>query len=86
MVQVAILILDQEPCTALFIEVVDVEHNNGREEVHCIRNPSTYSKTNPSSFSTIPISKLRLEVERDSAVTHQLLKVYCKNNRTDQSR
>lgn len=73
---------DQEPCTAMFIEVVDSLENEGVEEVHAIFDPSVYLRHDSSTFTIIPLERLREHVERNEQ-HYQLLKVYCKDKRTD---
>lgn len=69
---------DQEPCTALFVEVVDAVENEGIEEVHCIDEPFKYDRKDPSTYKKIDVEMLRDEVENDEP-QYNLLKVYCKN-------
>lgn len=75
---------DQEPCTALFVEVVDKSDNNGIEEVHAIPDPAAYSKDNAETFVKIPVEDLREHVENDES-SHPLMKVYVKDNRNKSS-
>ncbi|KAJ3256592.1 mitofusin [Boothiomyces macroporosus] len=75
---------DQEPCTALFVEVVDKSDNNGIEEVHAIPDPAVYSKDNAETFVKIPVEDLREHVENDES-SHPLMKVYVKDNRNKSS-
>ncbi|KAJ3267729.1 mitofusin, partial [Blyttiomyces sp. JEL0837] len=56
---------DQQPCTALFCEVVDVDQNDGIEEVHGVRDPSSYVRTDPSTFDRLDIRHLREIVEEN---------------------
>ncbi|KAJ3160829.1 mitofusin [Geranomyces michiganensis] len=71
---------DQQPCTALFAEVVDAEQNQGLEEVHGINNPLAYDRTDPTTFTRFDFKHLRQVVE-DNDEEYQLLKVYCKDKR-----
>ncbi|KAJ3323509.1 mitofusin [Boothiomyces sp. JEL0866] len=75
---------DQEPCTALFVEVVDKSDNNGIEEVHAISDPAIYSRENPDSYIKIPVGDLREHVENDES-SYPLMKVYVKDNRNKSS-
>ncbi|KAJ3274331.1 mitofusin [Terramyces sp. JEL0728] len=75
---------DQEPCTALFVEVVDKSDNNGIEEVHAISDPAVYSRDNPDSYITIPVGDLREHVENEES-NYPLMKVYVKDNRNKSS-
>ncbi|KAJ3153904.1 mitofusin [Geranomyces variabilis] len=71
---------DQQPCTALFAEVVDAEQNQGLEEVHGINNPLAYDRTDPTTFTRFDFKHLRQVVE-DNDEEYELLKVYCKDKR-----
>ena len=62
------------------MEVVDVNENDGVEEVHGIQNPAIYSRSDTSTFVKIPLDHLRQHVESD-AEHFQLLKVYCRDHR-----
>ncbi|KAI8898415.1 P-loop containing nucleoside triphosphate hydrolase protein [Globomyces pollinis-pini] len=75
---------DQEPSSAMFVEVIDIIENGGIEEVHAIENPESYSKSDPSTFRRFPITQLREEVENEENVI-PLLKVYCTDGRKDSS-
>jgi mitofusin len=70
---------DQEPCTALFVEVVDAAENDGVEVVHGIHEPDNYNRLDASTYKSIPIEGLREEVENDEP-QFQLLKAYCKDS------
>jgi mitofusin len=71
---------DQQPCTALFCEVVDSDQNDGVEEVHGIRDPANYNREDPSTFERFEVAKLR-DVVEENLEGYDLLKVYCKDNR-----
>ncbi|KAJ3023872.1 mitofusin [Thoreauomyces humboldtii] len=71
---------DQQPCTALFAEVVDAEQNDGVEEVHGINDPLAYNRLDPSTFTRFDFRHLR-EVVEDNEEDYELLKVYCKDKR-----
>ncbi|KAJ3111656.1 mitofusin [Phlyctochytrium bullatum] len=71
---------DQQPCTALFCEVVDVQQNQGVEEVHGIRDHTAYQRTDPSTYAVLDIATLRETVE-DNVDGFELLKVYCQDSR-----
>ncbi|KAI8804468.1 P-loop containing nucleoside triphosphate hydrolase protein [Cladochytrium replicatum] len=71
---------DQQPCTALFAEVVDVAQNYGVEEVHGIKEGVTYDKSDPNTFDRMDIRHLRTVVE-DNEGGYELLKVYCGDDR-----
>ncbi|KAJ3051933.1 mitofusin [Rhizophlyctis rosea] len=71
---------DQQPCTALFAEVVDVAQNDGREEVHGISDPTKYQRNDRSTYDLLDFSNLR-EIIEENEHNYELLKVYCKDGR-----
>ncbi|KAI9202193.1 uncharacterized protein BJ171DRAFT_187251 [Polychytrium aggregatum] len=71
---------DQQPCTALFCEVVDAEQNDGIEEVHGIHDPEGYNRLDSTTFTRLDIRHLRDTVEENEE-NFELLKVYCRDNR-----
>ena len=73
-------LLDQEPCTALFVEVANVEQNDGIEAVHGIREPQSYNRLDTTSFDEIPLDNLKDQVEKENS-EYKLLKAYCKDYR-----
>ncbi|KAJ3095968.1 mitofusin [Phlyctochytrium planicorne] len=74
---------DQQPCTALFCEVVDADQNDGLEEVHGIKDHLLYDRTNPDTFTKLDVSTLR-EVVEDNFGGFEMLKVYCRDSRPKQ--
>ncbi|KAI9096114.1 P-loop containing nucleoside triphosphate hydrolase protein [Phlyctochytrium arcticum] len=73
---------DQQPCTALFVEVVDAEQNNGKEEVHGIRDPAQYDRTDASTYERFDFRHLRHVVEENEE-QYELLKIYCTDYRKE---
>ncbi|KAJ3208961.1 mitofusin, partial [Entophlyctis luteolus] len=71
---------DQQPCTALFCEVVDSIQNNGVEEVHGIKDASKYDPNNPDTYVAFSINVLR-EVVEENEPGFEMLKVYCHDGR-----
>ncbi|KAJ3296186.1 mitofusin [Borealophlyctis nickersoniae] len=71
---------DQQPCTALFAEVVDVEQNDGVEEVHGISHPEGYDRTDPRTFTRLDFRHLR-EIIEENEDNFELLKIYCTDRR-----
>ncbi|KAJ3292292.1 mitofusin [Rhizoclosmatium sp. JEL0117] len=71
---------DQQPCTALFTEVVDAVQNRGKEEVHGIKDASKYNPLDPDTYTPFAVSKLR-EVVEDNEEGYEMLKVYCHDAR-----
>ncbi|KAJ3092286.1 mitofusin [Quaeritorhiza haematococci] len=74
---------DQQPCTALFAEVVDADQNDGIEEVHGIRDPADYKREDPTTFTRFDLRHLRRVVEENEE-GYELLKVYCRDRRERQ--
>ncbi|KAJ3121394.1 mitofusin [Nowakowskiella sp. JEL0407] len=75
---------DQQPCTALFCEVISKAENMNREEVHGIphENIEKYDISDPSSFTVCDIRDLR-EIVEDNEQNWDLVKVYCDDDRVD---
>ncbi|KAI8620171.1 P-loop containing nucleoside triphosphate hydrolase protein [Chytriomyces sp. MP71] len=71
---------DQQPCTALFAEVVDASQNDGKEEVHGIPDASKYDRTDPFTYTAFSIDILR-EVVEENEPGYEMLKVYCSDTR-----
>ncbi|KAJ3011737.1 UNVERIFIED_CONTAM: mitofusin [Siphonaria sp. JEL0065] len=71
---------DQQPCTALFCEVVDAIQNNNIEEVHGIVNAALYNQNDPSTYTAFKIDILR-DVVEDNEPGYEMLKVYCHDAR-----
>ncbi|KAL9050449.1 MAG: hypothetical protein Q9162_006630 [Coniocarpon cinnabarinum] len=49
---------DDQPCTSIFCEVLDVGFNGGVEEVHAIPLGSTYDRNDERTYDVFPLSKL----------------------------
>lgn len=49
---------DEQPCTSIFCEVLDVRDNGGLEEVHAIPIGLTYSRNDESTYRVFPLEKL----------------------------
>lgn len=49
---------DDQPCTSIFCEVLDVGLNGGVEEVHAIPNGSTYDRDDERTYDVFPLTKL----------------------------
>ncbi|KAK7530698.1 uncharacterized protein J3D65DRAFT_133039 [Phyllosticta citribraziliensis] len=70
---------DQQPCTSIFCEVLDVRENGGVEEVHAIPIGSVYNRDNEASYDVYTIPQLEdivTENERYSSC-----KIYVKDIR-----
>lgn len=73
---------DQQPCTTHFCEVVDANQNDGKEEVHAIRDPEKYDRTNPATFDRYDIRHLPMMVTENAEKNdYNLFKVYCNDQR-----
>lgn len=75
-----VLTEDQQPCTAVFCEVIDAKaENHGIEEVHAVPIGITYEKGNHDTFIQHPLKNIAdLVYECDK---YSLLKVYVVDNR-----
>ncbi|OCK81352.1 hypothetical protein K432DRAFT_326482 [Lepidopterella palustris CBS 459.81] len=49
---------DQQPCTSIFCEVLDVRENGGVEEVHAVPIGSVYNRHDESTFSVFSLQEL----------------------------
>ena len=71
---------DQQPCTAIFCEVLDVRENGGIEEVHAIPHGSTYNRNDESTYEVFPLKKLEdIVVDADR---YAMCKIYIKDIRS----
>ncbi|KHN96235.1 GTPase FZO1 [Metarhizium album ARSEF 1941] len=71
---------DQQPCTAIFCEVLDARDNAGIEEVHAVHKECTYSRHDESTYDVYPLIALEKIVTDNEAYTQ--CKVYVKDIRT----
>ncbi|KYK56646.1 hypothetical protein DCS_03648 [Drechmeria coniospora] len=65
---------DQQPCTAIFCEVLDARENAGIEEVHAVHRDTTYSRTDESTYDVFPLKELESIVSDNTTYTQ--CKVY----------
>jgi len=72
--------VDQQPCTTLFCEVHDAADNDGKEEVHVIKEGATYSINDESTYTPYSMSELQ-DVVADSDAQH-VLKLYVNDARS----
>lgn len=81
---------DQQPCTSLFVEVIDAKDNSNREEIHAVAAPeakpmpsffelnSVYRQQDKSTYDLYSLAQLREIVLKNEATSHYgVLKVYC---------
>lgn len=75
---------DQQPCTAIFCEVLDAKENGGVEEVHAVHKDTTYDRNDESSYDIYSLMDLeKIVVDNDK---YMQCKVYVKDVRSiDQS-
>lgn len=75
---------DQQPCTSIFCEVLDVRENSGIEEVHAIPIGATYSRNDESTYHVYALNQLdKIVVDHDR---YSQCKIYIKDIRSvDQS-
>lgn len=71
---------DEQPCTSIFCEVLDVGANAGVEEVHAIPVGLTYNRNDESTYKVFPLQKLE-SIVTDSEHYAQC-KVYVKDDRS----
>ena len=75
-----ILPVDQQPCTSIFCEVLDVEQNAGVEEVHAVPIGSTYNRNDERTYRVFAIKELEKIVIDDEKWAQ--CKVYVKDIRS----
>ncbi|KDQ62052.1 hypothetical protein JAAARDRAFT_29952 [Jaapia argillacea MUCL 33604] len=72
--------VDQQPCTTAFCEVHDAAENDGKEEVHIIKDGSSYSVSDESTFTRASLQDLE-EIVAENENSHQILRVYLADSR-----
>lgn len=75
---------DQQPCTAIFCEVLDAKENSGVEEVHAVHKDTSYNRNDESTYDVYSLVELeKIVVDNDK---YMQCKVYVKDVRSiDQS-
>jgi mitofusin 2 len=77
--------VDQQPCTTLFCEVLDVQDNDGIEEIHAIKDITSYKRTDSSTYTVIAWKDLYdIIVNNEESGDYTQLKVYTKDRRNAQ--
>jgi GTP-binding protein EngB required for normal cell division len=71
---------DQQPCTSIFCEVLDVRENAGLEEVHAIPNGSTYNRNDERTYKVFGLECLE-KIVTDNEKWSQC-KIYIKDIRS----
>jgi mitofusin 2 len=72
---------DQQPCTGIFCEVLDVRENEGVEEVHAVHKSMIYDRKNESTYTVYSLDDLENIVEETGRFTQA--KIYLKDRRPD---
>ena len=72
--------VDQQPCTTAFCEVHDATENQGKEEVHVVKDGMTYDINNSSTFTRGDIADLE-EIVADNETTQPMIKLYLADTR-----
>ncbi|KAG2130645.1 uncharacterized protein EDB93DRAFT_1331993 [Suillus bovinus] len=72
--------IDQQPCTTAFCEVHDAAENNGKEEVHIIKEGVVYDIADESTFTRVSLSDLETIVTDNEGV-QPVLKMYLSDSR-----
>lgn len=71
---------DQQPCTAIFCEVLDAKENGGIEEVHAVHKDITYDRNDESTYDTYSLTELeKIVVDNDK---YMQCKVYVNDVRS----
>lgn len=71
---------DQQPCTAIFCEVLDAKENGGIEEVHAVHQGSSYDRNDESTYDSYSLSDLeKIVIDNDK---YMQCKVYVKDARS----
>lgn len=72
--------VDQQPCTTAFCEVHDAAENQGKEEVHTLKEGVTYDINDESTFVRGTIEELE-DIVAENESTQQMLKLYLSDTR-----
>lgn len=71
---------DQQPCTAIFCEVLDARENAGIEEVHAVHREVTYNRNDESTYDAYSLQELeKIVIDNEKYIQ---CKVYVKDVRT----
>ncbi|GAA5842792.1 hypothetical protein JCM11251_001492 [Rhodosporidiobolus azoricus] len=70
---------DQQPCTTVFTEVIDADVNDGKEELHAIKDAAKYDRTDSSTFDRYALEEI-YDVQ-DTGDEYYIVKAYVKDNR-----
>ncbi|KAL1743687.1 hypothetical protein HDZ31DRAFT_40410 [Schizophyllum fasciatum] len=74
--------VDQQPCTTAFCEVHDAAENEGKEEVHVVKEGASYDIRDEATYTRAPISDLEEIVgENEDNENQVLIKLYLADTR-----
>ncbi|KOS20967.1 Transmembrane GTPase fzo1 [Escovopsis weberi] len=71
---------DQQPCTAIFCEVLDARENSGVEEVHAVHKQTIYDRNDESTYDVFSLQQLENIVIDNETYTQ--CKIYVRDTRT----
>jgi len=72
--------VDQQPCTTAFCEVHDAAENEGKEEIHIVRDGNVYDIKDASTYTTAELSLLE-DIVTDNEHTQRMIKLYLADTR-----
>ncbi|KAF8073521.1 transmembrane GTPase fzo1 [Lyophyllum atratum] len=72
--------VDQQPCTTAFCEVHDAAENQGKEEVHVLKEGVTYDINDDATFVRGTIAELE-QIVADNEEKQQMIKLYLADTR-----
>jgi len=72
--------VDQQPCTTAFCEVHDAADNNGKEEVHVLKDGVAYDIKDESTYTPVSINNLESVIE-DNEERQPVVKLYLADTR-----
>ncbi|GAA5917836.1 hypothetical protein JCM5296_006616 [Sporobolomyces johnsonii] len=73
---------DQQPCTTVFCEVMDASHNDGKEELHAIRDVEKYDRADSSTYDVFTLAQV-YDLQ-ETGDTYQIVKAYVRDGRAPQ--
>lgn len=73
--------VDQQPCTTAFCEVHDAAENDGKEELHILKQGVAYNIKDESTYTRVSVDELENVVSENEDVK-QMLKVYLADERS----
>jgi mitofusin len=75
-----IMPVDQQPCTTAFCEVHDAAENNGKEEVHILKDSLAYNIDDESTYTKGTIADLE-NIVADNESAQPMIKIYLADTR-----